>query len=673
MSDNAGTTSFFDNLKQDENLVRKQEEMSIQKYLELCAKDSEAVANGESKYPLSYATYAERFLDAIGEPNLIDTSKDTSKDSGRLRNLFGGEIIAEYDSFKDFYGMNDVIQGIVSFMKGAAAKQEQSKQVLYLLGPVGGGKSSLGERVKQIMEERPIYVLKCKKTNKLSPVQDSPLALFAATGTAQQVSSEYGIPERYMKMKLSPWAIKRLDAAGGIGNAEDAFEVVKVWPSKDRQLGISKVVPGDDNNQDTSTLVGKVDINKLGEGLDQNDPDAYLYSGGLSTGNQGMMEFTEMFKAPIKTLNPMLEALQDGSYEGTENIGSMPFYGLILAHSNESEWEKFASDSKNEAFLDRIELLRVPYTLSYEREEHIYNKKLNEGSDANAPLAPKTLEILAKFSVLTRLSQADSVAKYDAKTRMIVHNGDIPDGASSSAPTYRQLKKAAPLEEGMKGSSTRFAFKTLSETFNAKANEGLREADPVLLFEVLRKRIKQDSTISEDNKSRYISYIDDILESEYAEFARAEIEEVYTGASEQLCQNIFDRYFKMARAWLLDRELDDRDVTGDVLRKPDLDAKLAALERSAGISNPETFRNEFISYVLNQREDGNDVKWDSYKPMARAIRKELGRNMEDMAKVIRFDSIKDEQEQAEHQRFMTGMKEKGYTPTMVQRMVQRYG
>ena len=670
MSDaNSGAAaSFFDNLKSDPNLVKDREEMSIQEYLERCSADSEAVKNGEAKYALSYANYAERFLDAVGEPELIDTSKD----NGKLRNLFGGEVIAKYDAFKDFYGMNKTIDGIMSFMQGAARGQEQRKQVLYLLGPVGGGKSSLGERVKEIMEKRPIYVLKDKKTGQLSPVQDSPLALFAATGTADKVSEQYGIPARYMKIKLSPWAIKRLDAAGGIAHAQDAFDVVKVWPSKDRQLGISKVVPGDDNNQDTSTLVGKVDINKLGEGLDQNDPDSYLYSGGLSTGNQCMMEFPEMFKAPIKTLNPMLEALQDGSYEGTENIGSMPFYGLILAHSNESEWNKFASDSTNEAFLDRIELVRVPYTLSYDAEVDIYKKKLNEGADAKTPIAPKTLEILAAYSVLSRLSQAEAVAKYDAKTRLVVHNGEIPDGAPSSAPTYADLKNSAPLEEGMEGSSTRFAFKTLAETFNAKANEEIREADPTLLFEVLKQRIREDSTIGEENEKRYLGYINDILESEYAEFAKSEIEEVYTGASETLCQNIFDRYINMARAWRRKQKFDDRNVTGERLSPEQLDMRLKEIEQAAGISNPETFRNEAVNYVSDELADGNKVKWSDYEPLARAIRKKLSRNMEDMATVVRFDTPKDDEEAKEHDRFMKGMKDKGYTPTMVQRMVQRY-
>ena len=108
--------------------------------------------------------------------------------------------------------------------------------------------------------------------------------------------------------------------------------MIKQHPSVLHQTAISKLEPGDENNQDISSLVGKVDIRKLEE-FEQNDPDAYSFSGGLCKSNQGIMEFVEMFKAPIKVLHPLLTASQEGNYNGTEAIGSIPFDGIILAHS----------------------------------------------------------------------------------------------------------------------------------------------------------------------------------------------------------------------------------------------------------------------------------------------------------------------------------------------------
>ena len=145
-----------------------------------------------------------------------------------------------------------------------------------------------------------------------------------------------------------------------------SFSVVKLYPSKLRQICVAKTEPGDENNQDISALVGKVDIRKL-EHFSQHDPDAYSYSGGLNRTTQGLLEFVEMFKAPIKVLHPLLTATQEGNYAGTENIGAMPYQGIVLAHSNESEWEQFKNNKNNEAFLDRICVVKVPYCLRVDR------------------------------------------------------------------------------------------------------------------------------------------------------------------------------------------------------------------------------------------------------------------------------------------------------------------
>ena len=133
-----------------------------------------------------------------------------------------------------------------------------------------------------------------------------------------------------------------------------------------KQIGVTKTEPGDENNQDISSLVGKVDIRKL-ETYAQDDPDAYSYSGGLCLANQGLLEFVEMFKAPIKVLHPLLTATQEGNFKGTEGFGAIPFDGIVLAHSNESEWKTFRNNKNNEAFLDRIYIVKVPYCLRVSR------------------------------------------------------------------------------------------------------------------------------------------------------------------------------------------------------------------------------------------------------------------------------------------------------------------
>src|SRR5215475_5746785 len=221
---------------------QKQHRLSLREYLEGCRAD-----------PSMYASTAERMLRAIGEPELVDTSRDA-----RLGRIFMNRTIKVYSAFKDFQGL------------------EEKKQIMYLLGPVGGGKSSMADRLKDLMEKQPIYVL--ATNDGMSPIFESPLGLFDPATMGRMLEDRYGIPQRLLMGYMSPWAVKRLDEFGG---DISKFSVVKLHPSKLRQVCVAKTEPGDENNQDISALVGKVDIRKL-EHFGQNDADAYSYSGGLN-------------------------------------------------------------------------------------------------------------------------------------------------------------------------------------------------------------------------------------------------------------------------------------------------------------------------------------------------------------------------------------------------------
>ncbi|WP_456303975.1 hypothetical protein [Gluconacetobacter entanii] len=208
-------------------------EMGLSDYLEHCKAD-----------PSCYATAAERMLSAIGEAETIDTSRDP-----RLSRIFMNRTVRIYPAFSDFYGMEETIEQIVGFFRHAAQGLEERKQILYLLGPVGGGKSSLGERLKALMEKEPIYALKAGR--EISPVFESPLGLFDPERMGPALEKQYGIPRRLLTGIASPWAIKRLEEFDG---DLSRFSVVKLHPSRLRQIAIAKTEPGDDNNQDVSAL-----------------------------------------------------------------------------------------------------------------------------------------------------------------------------------------------------------------------------------------------------------------------------------------------------------------------------------------------------------------------------------------------------------------------------------
>jgi serine protein kinase len=625
--------------------TRRETEMSLMDYLQLCRDD-----------PMSYASASERILAAIGEPEVVDTARDP-----RLGRIFMNRTIKVYPAFSEFYGMEETIERIVGFFRHAAQGLEERKQILYLLGPVGGGKSSLAERLKSLVEKCPIYVLKAGK--EISPIFESPLGLFNPDEIGDELEERFGIPRRRLTGLMSPWAVKRLDEFGGDINR---FKVVKLHPSKLRQIGVTKTEPGDENNQDISSLVGKVDIRKL-EIYSQNDPDAYSFSGGLNRATQGMLEFVEMFKAPIKMLHPLLTATQESNYVGSENIGAIPFQGVILAHSNEAEWQTFKNNKNNEAFIDRICVIKVPYCLRVAEEQKIYEKLVNGSDLATAPCAPATLEMLARFSVLSRLREHPNSSFY---SKMRVYDGESVKETDPKAKSMQEYKDQAGVDEGMGGISTRFAFKVLASTFNYDSTE--ISADPVHLMYVLEQAIRREQ-FPEETEKKYVEFIKAELAPRYAEFIGNEIQKAYLESYSDYGQNLFDRYVDYADAWIEDQDFKDPD-TGQLMNRELLNQELTKIEKPAGIANPKDFRNEVVKFALRARaaNSGRNPSWTSYEKIREVIEKRMFSQVEDLLPVISFGSKKDGETEKKHTEFVSRMMTRGYTERQVRRLVEWY-
>jgi len=621
------------------------EEISLQDYLLGCRKD-----------PKMRATAAERMITAIGKPKLIDTSKDQ-----RLGRIFLNRTIKRYPAFSNLYGMEDTIERVVGFFQHAAQGLEERKQILYLLGPVGSGKSTLAEKLKTIMEHEPIYVLKAGE--EISPIFESPLALFDPDKMGDLLEDKYNVPRRILTNMISPWAVKRLDEFEG---DISRFTVVRLYPSALRQICVAKTEPGDENNQDVSSLIGKLDIRKL-EHLSQNDPDAYSYSGGLNRTTQGLLEFVEMFKAPIKVLHPLLTATQEGSYIGTENIGALPFQGIILAHSNESEWIKFKSNRNNEAFLDRISVVKVPYCLRATEEAQIYEKLLQNSALGDADCAPETLDMMARFSILTRLHEHENSNLY---SKMRVYDGEVLKDTDPRARAIQEYRDAAGIDEGMTGISTRFAFKVLSETFNHDTDEVA--ADPVHLMYVLDQAVKREQ-FTDDIEGKYLDFLKTELSPRYAEFIGHEIQKAYLESYGDYGQNLFDRYIAYADAWIEDQDYKDPD-TGQMFDREILEQELEKIEKPAGVANPKDFRNEVVKFVLRARAEnrGKNPDWGKYEKLRRVIERRMFSQVEDLLPIISFGAKRDKDTDAKHHEFVERMVARGYTTRQVQRLVEWY-
>jgi serine protein kinase len=496
---------------------------------------------------------------------------------------------------------------------------------------------------------------------RMSPVFESPLSLFSVSEHGELFEQEFGIGSSYLgKTVLSGWAQEKLREFDG---DITKFSVAKVYPSKASQTAIMKIEPGDDNNQDVSVLVGKTDLRKL-DRFSQNHPYSYSYSGGLNRTNQGLMEFAEMFKANLKVLNPLLMATQDRSYNGTESIPSMPYGGIVLSHSNQSEWTNFRNNKTNEAFLDRVCVIKVPYCLRVNEEEQIYQKMLKGSTMRNAPIAPQTLKMLAQFMVLTRLVEPSN-STMNAKMR--VYNGEAVKDTMPNAKPIEEYRMAAGVEEGMSGMSTRFAFKIISKCLDLRPDE--RQANPVDLMFVLEEAIRLEH-LPEETAKRYNYFIREYLHRDYFTFLEKELRAAYLDSSDTFGQNMFERYVLFAEAWLDDTQCRDPE-THVLLNRSQLNEQLEAIERPASVMNVKDFRHEIVNYVLRYRakNGGNAPRWSEYTKIKDVIEKKMFAATENIMPVISFGPKSSDELATKHNKFIERMVERGYTENQIQLLV----
>ena len=592
--------------------------------------------------PSVYASPAERLLKAIGEPRMVDT-----RTNPRMSRIFSNRVIRVYPAFADFHGMEEAIEQLVAYLRHSAQNLEESKSILYLLGPVGGGKSSIAEKLKELMEQEPVYAIKD------SPVFESPLGLLNHGPWKNKMADKFGIPKFAMRTGPSPWALEKLREFNGDLNK---FEVVKLRPSRLNQTCIAKVEPGDENNQDISTLVGKVDIREL-ERYSQNHPYAYSYSGGLCRANRGILDFVEMFKAPLKMLHPLLTATQERNYNGTEAIGAIPFDGIIVAHSNESEWEQFRNNKTNEAFLDRISLIKIPYCLRVTEERAIYAKLIENSQLSEAATAPYTMEMLAQFCVLSRLGKTAHSTPY---SKMRVYDGENIKDTDPQAKPLPEYRDEAGVTEGMSGLSTRFAFKVLSKAYNHDPEE--LGANPVHLMFILENEIVKQQ-FPKEVEQMLLSNLKGVLADKYLEFVEKEIRAALMDSYSDFCQTTFERYYNFADAWLNDTEYRDHE-THVLYDRANLNSELEKIEKAGlSIGNPKEFRSEVVNFALRYKANhgGKLPAWNSFTKMREVIERKVLSSTEEFLPIVSFSPKGDNKSQEAHDSFVRIMSDKGYT------------
>ena len=567
----------------------------------------------------------------------------------RKLSVFEGENIKIYDYFKDhFFGMERVIAKIMRFLASASKKGEESRQVLLLMGPVGAGKSDLTEHIKSSLEGYTFYHLEG------DPQRGEPLQLIPRN-LREKFEEILGVR---IEGDISP--VARHILLEDLDGAYEKFKVKETSFSQRARRGIASVPPMDANSQDVGVLIGSEDISKLDK-YPEDDPRVLSLNGAFNVGNRGIVELIEVFKNEIEFLHTVITATQEKRIPSPGKNDMISFDGVILAHCNESEWNRFQSEHTNEAILDRIVKIDVPYVLELDQEIKIYEKIIGK-SDFDVHIAPHTLKVASMFSVMSRLHQTQ---KCDILTKMKIYNGeDVIESGRVKKIDIKDLRDESS-REGMTGISTMFIMKSIDAALSDSEKNMIT---PISIIDSITKQVKEQ-IINEENKETYLEIIQKVIREEYLTILENEIAKAFISAYEEQAQSLFDSYLDNAEAYT-NRTIMKDQITREE-REPD-EKFMQTIEEQIGIvgSAADGFRSDVTAYMFAKMRRGEKINYCSYGPLKEAIESYLITSVKDIARIVtRSKSRDDDQKKKYSEMVNTLIDEYGYNESSAEEVL----
>jgi serine protein kinase len=567
-------------------------------------------------------------------------------DDPRTKRLYKDEPLKVFDFFaEEFFGIERTIAQIVRYFHSASLKGEESRQVLYLMGPVGSGKSSLVERIQRGLEQVGlIYAIEgC-------PMNEEPLHL-VPRHLRREFEKMLGV---HIEGDLCPVCRYRLKSE--FNNRYEEFPVIARNFSKRNRVGVGVVPPVDPNNQDTSVLIGSEDISKLDQ-YSEGDPRVLELNGALNVGNRGIVEFIEVFKNETEYLHAMITATQEKVIPAPGRHGMVYVDTCIVAHSNEAEWQKFKADHTNEAILDRIVVVKVPYNLRLSEEVKIY-QKIIRNSDFRAHVAPHTLELASMYAILSRL---EPTSKCDLMTKLRLYNGEeVVEKGRTKKIDVQELKEDTK-REGMSGISTRFIMKALDNALSDNVTGNC--INPINVREALISMTKEGD-LPDDTRKQYLEFLQDTLHKEYLDLLEKEITRAFVYSYQEQAESLFQNYLDHAEAYVNKTRVRDRNTNEEL--SPD-EGFLKSIEEQIAIigSAADGFRQEVIAYLWATSRRGEKISYKSYEPLKEAIEKKLMTSVRDISRIITKARTRDEEQGEKYGSMVKNLLENGYCESCV--------
>jgi serine protein kinase len=527
--------------------------------------------------------------------------------------------IARYKFFSDeLFGIEEPIAKLAEYFKSAAQRLEVRKRILLLMGPVGGGKSTIVSMLKRGLEnwtrteQGAVYAIKdC-------PMHEEPLHLIPPELRAE-IEKHYGL---YIEGELCPQCRYNLEHVYH-GRHEEVLVERLLFAEKDR-IGIGTFAPSDPKSQDITELTGSIDLSTIGEIGVESDPRAYRFDGELNIANRGMMEFIEILKSDEKFLYSLLTLSQEQNIK-TGRFAMIYADEVIVSHTNENEYNAFVGNRKSEALQDRIIMIKVPYNLKVTQEERIYDKLLKQSEALrNVHIAPNTLRVAAMFAIMSRLEEPKK-ASMDIVKKMKLYDGEDVEGFKSK--DVRELKEDT-VREGMDGISPRYVINRLS---NALVRDNITCINPIDALRTIKDGFDQHTGISAEQRDRYLNLIA-LARREYDTIAKTEVQRAFVYSFEEMAKNMCNSYLDNVEAYCNKEKLKD-PITEEEL-EPD-ERLMRSIEEQIGISEnaKNTFRQEILIRISSYSRKGKQFEYNSHDRLKEAIEKKIFADLKDVVKI----------------------------------------
>ncbi|MDF3010268.1 MAG: serine protein kinase, partial [Burkholderiales bacterium] len=529
----------------------------------------------------------------------------------------------------ELYGIDDTLERVRDYFKAAAAGSEVGRRLLLLLGPPSGGKSSMVILLKRGLEEYSHTDAGALYAIHGCPVHESPLHL-VPHGLRPQFRQTYGVE---IGGELCPYCAHRV--AHEFGGDFMQMPVERVFISEAGRIGVGTYAPHDPTTADIADLVGSVDLSKVSEYGDEGDPRAWSWSGAVFAASRGLLEMIEILKVKREFLYLLLTLTQEKNVK----VSRFPLIHLdetIIAHTNLAEFRKFLQEAENEALLDRMVIIQVPYTLNYKDEARIY-RKLCSSTQAfrEVHLDPHALHVAAVFSVLTRLQEGEERESDNAKKLRLFAGEDVEGVAAAEVDKIR----ARNPEEGLSGVSPRFVINALSSAIIQSQAKSLTTMDVLI---ALKDAIESDVRIDGKKKRKWVDFLVAVRKDFYNRWVKEDVHKALFVSFEQEAQQLLDKYLDEVEAQLDNRTIRDPITSED--RKPD-ERFLRSVEEKIRISESGklSFRQEVVRKAMGAYKRGEKFTLDSHAPLHDAVEQYLFEQRRDVLRLVSSSSRPDDE------------------------------